>query len=455
MIIKCRRLFDGLNLYENKILIIRDQRIAAVLDEREPFEAEGGGAQEVIECPFAMPGLIDSKARIFGYHERSPEGAPFEPHEMYLQLLLYSGVTSIRDTGNSLETMLYLKHKEQKELTPHVFSSGPMLDDAPLTWAFSRIAQNREEVREIVRRLADEGAHFLYAYRNLKPIVLEEVVRIAKEHRLKTSVNLGKTRARQACEAGADSFDNIIQMLEPSWVPGVDVFRYSGGVGLARLWAHVDLISAPVRELAERMAQKGVFLSPCYLAARRRVDLDEAINEPYLDYMVAIMPYHRHLKSMRNPFGYAIGKKYLSQYMAVPSLSKSERQELENGFQKMGELLKLLHEYGVKLVVGSDSPTQSVVPGFGLIQEMRHWVQIGIPPLEVLRAATSRAAELLGVDDVGRVKVGAWADLLLLQKDPVENINHLISPDHQVICRGIRVNRAGIKAKIVERIQQE
>ncbi|WP_185956367.1 amidohydrolase family protein [Melghirimyces algeriensis] len=74
------------------------------------------------------------------------------------------------------------------------------------------------------------------------------------------------------------------------------------------------------------------------------------------------------------------------------------------------------------------------------MQEMQQWVLSGIPVNAVLASATSRVADFLAKPNIGRVKPGASADLLLLEKDPEEEIRALLSPEKTVIVRGRRVN---------------
>lgn len=86
------------------------------------------------------------------------------------------------------------------------------------------------------------------------------------------------------------------------------------------------------------------------------------------------------------------------------------------------ESVRLLRESGVKLVMGSDAPGWPVilngVHGYSSIREMELLEAIGMTPLEALDAATSRATEMLGLQDRGRIEVGARADLVVHRQDP-------------------------------------
>jgi tetratricopeptide (TPR) repeat protein len=88
------------------------------------------------------------------------------------------------------------------------------------------------------------------------------------------------------------------------------------------------------------------------------------------------------------------------------------------------ELTRVFHAAGVPLMTGTDAPFDFVVPGFALHDELAFFVASGLTPLEALRAATSVPARFLGLaGKSGTVAVGAEADLLLIEADPLADIS--------------------------------
>ena len=89
---------------------------------------------------------------------------------------------------------------------------------------------------------------------------------------------------------------------------------------------------------------------------------------------------------------------------------------------RVREMARTAHEMGVKIVTETDTrygPESTTT----LAHEMMELVDIGMTPLEALRAATATAAELLGVDDhTGRIAVGLDGDLIVLERDPLDDI---------------------------------
>ncbi|MEW2038313.1 amidohydrolase family protein, partial [Streptomyces sp. NPDC005534] len=96
-------------------------------------------------------------------------------------------------------------------------------------------------------------------------------------------------------------------------------------------------------------------------------------------------------------------------------------------YRRQLELTKLFDDAGVPMLAGSDcSGAAWVVPGASLHHEFDELARAGLAPLRVLQMATLRAAEFLdATDTMGTVEPGKRADLVLLDADPVESVDHL------------------------------
>jgi imidazolonepropionase-like amidohydrolase len=86
----------------------------------------------------------------------------------------------------------------------------------------------------------------------------------------------------------------------------------------------------------------------------------------------------------------------------------------------------------VPIVLGSDA---TVMPHGDNAKELVALVDIGLSPIEAVRAATTRAAALLGLSDVGIIRAGAAADLIAVDGDPLMDVGVLARPT-LVVSRG-------------------
>ncbi len=117
---------------------------------------------------------------------------------------------------------------------------------------------------------------------------------------------------------------------------------------------------------------------------------------------------------------------------------------------KLQELVGRVQRAGGRVVAGTDTgAVRSLVPGFSLHREMALLSGAGLSNMEVLRAATARAAEALRRSDLGTIEAGRQADLLLLRRDPLEEIGAL-REIHRIVYDGRVIDPAALLAKARE-----
>jgi len=89
---------------------------------------------------------------------------------------------------------------------------------------------------------------------------------------------------------------------------------------------------------------------------------------------------------------------------------------------------------GVKIVSGSDAGMPFTYHGWGGAWELSLLVEYGMSPMQAIMAATKTPAELMGVADVlGTIKVGRWADLIVVNGDPLEEVDILTNKERTLL----------------------
>jgi imidazolonepropionase-like amidohydrolase len=103
----------------------------------------------------------------------------------------------------------------------------------------------------------------------------------------------------------------------------------------------------------------------------------------------------------------------------------------KSGFEMNKVNLKKLSDAGVRIALGTDSggsPDRFFVQGHSEHREMELMVQAGLTPMQVIQSFSKGAAEALGISrEFGTLAKGKAADLLVLEKNPLENIAHMRS----------------------------
>lgn len=102
--------------------------------------------------------------------------------------------------------------------------------------------------------------------------------------------------------------------------------------------------------------------------------------------------------------------------------------DVEGWFKHARESLAAGIERGVKYVTGDDFGLKELPHGENAKELALYVNEIGIPPAEVLKWATANGAEMSGFPDVGRIAEGMVADLVVVDGDPLADINVLTDP---------------------------
>ncbi len=89
------------------------------------------------------------------------------------------------------------------------------------------------------------------------------------------------------------------------------------------------------------------------------------------------------------------------------------------------ETVARLHQAGVPLLAGTDSPVPGIAHGASLHRELELLVESGLSPSEALTAATYTPAREFGLHDRGKIAVGLRADFVLIKGDPTSDIHAL------------------------------
>ena len=357
---------------------------------------------------FVIPGLWDMHVHtIFG--DWFPSG-----REIALPLFIANGVTGVRDMGGELDVLL--QWRKEKEIVqgnipgPRLVVSGEMLDGPEPRFPSSIAVSNPGDGRRAVRDLKRRGADFI----KLQSLIPREtVLAIADEAK-----NLGipvaghvpdAVRAAEASNAGLKSFEHLIGIFEGSSTLEDEFLE--GGKRPGRFLESFD--AARAAKLFALLAKNETWQCPTLVWERGGSLIEERDlgRDPLAKYA---------------PVSWKTGtwKKFTD--LIVHEFNVDDLATRKRFVEKELELVSEMHRAGVPFLAGTDTAAGVYVfPGFSLHQELDLFVRAGFTPAEALATATSNPARFLGMEDrLGAVETGKLGDLVLLDRNPLDDIRN-------------------------------
>jgi imidazolonepropionase-like amidohydrolase len=383
------------------VVVVEGAKITAVGRRGEVREPEGPQVR-VLEFPdgYLLPGLLDVHTHLMFSGTDASEGDEIAWSSDEIMLMqaarnaathLRAGVTTLRDNGARNRITFNLRAAAQLGLaeTPRLLLCGrPITITGGHFWWCNEEADGVDAVRRSVRRLCKEGADHIkimasgggtshlsnydlaYSTEELAAIVAEA----HNLERLTTAHATATESMRRALEAQVD-------MMEHAY------------------FGEPDESYAFDPRIADRIAKQGMYVSPTVQTGyrARQILVERAERQP---------------------------------------LTPPEKQRLDKLDRKYEAQVSTLNRYWkewrIPIVFGTDAPGHGYDAGraFGryvIGLELKLMAEAGMEPMEIIKAATSISATAVGLGHlIGTVAVGKEADLIVVSRDPLQNILALL-----------------------------
>lgn len=374
-------------------VVIEGDRIAAVgPDGKVPVPA---GAEVVpLNGKTLLPGLWDMHV-----HLATGDGL----------LDIANGVTTVRDMGNDMDTLLAMKKSfdDGTAIGPRVVLAGLVDGSGPYSGPIKDKVDTPEQAKAAVERYAAHGFVQLKIYSSIKPELVPLLTRAAHEHGMRVSGHV-------------PAFMNAERFV----LDGADEIQHENFVFLNFLFDTVKDTRTPARFTA--VAEHGAEIDPSQprvkalfkLFLDHHTVLDPTINvfeTMFVARRGAILPGWADV-SARLPA--QVRRGFLAGGLPIP---EGKDALYRDSFRAMLRMLKAQYDADIPLVAGTDA-----MAGFTLPRELELWVEAGIPSARVLQIATLGGARVMHRDrDLGSVAPGKLADLIVVDGDPVADIHAL------------------------------
>lgn len=385
-------------------VIIEGARIKQILPSRKQEKGKFAGRVINGTGKFLIPGLFDMHVHL--------ESKSFFP------LFLMNGVTAIREVGSTRKDIFQLRDKVNagKITGPRMFIAGPILEGYPPFWQGFRIVRTKKEGKQAVKELKEKRADFIKVYQTLKLGVYREIVHEAKKQKLKVIGHLPKSIdpivALNLGQKELEHMDDIRQHVGEVRMKDISKKGYEGW----KKFTGLKIKQARLKNLGQVLQKNKAFICPTLVVDERMAQLSNYEKLKKLK-EARLLPRHyreidwkpSHPKSLENIRG--LPPLWFQNFKVLHENSK--------------QIIPFLAKHSI-LLAGSDTPNPFVVPGFSLIEELELFVKTGLQPYQAIEAATYNPSLFLDIsNELGTIKEGKIANLVLLEKNPIQSISFL------------------------------
>jgi imidazolonepropionase-like amidohydrolase len=367
---------DTERILEHQTVLIRNGKIAAI---RSSLAIPPGATKINGNGKFLMPGLIDAHVHLMSADD-------------LISYLAYGVTTVVNMSGTPADLELRRKVRSGVLVGPSIYTAGPTIDGYPPLNEVFVTAETPEQGAALVADHKREGYDFIKVYGTLRPDVFRAIAAACKREHIALTGHINRQ------------------------IPSNDVFE-AGQV----LAAHAeDLIFArydhpPTKEELTTLADD-VRLSGITVTANVAINpatgdqvrnLDEVLSRDEAQYLSAAT-FSRWIRANNR------------------NVDEDPKQHLANLLEAQAMdllFIRLLHERNVPIVLGTDASAYGF-PGESAWEELKQTQAAGHTRFEALATATRNSGKYLNThidhtQSVGTVTVGATADLLLLDSNPL------------------------------------
>ena len=431
---------DGLEL--NMSVVIKENKILDIFKTREivlsPKNKVHKGTNK-----FIIPGLWDSHIH-FAFEKDLATSMP--------NLFLYHGITSLRDTGGEFDFVNKFKQEaiSNPKTKSRVKIAGPLIDGKFNVYDGSNIYFPKLSIQNIdnnqlernVRLLIDKKVDFLKAYEMLSPAQFKILSNLAKENNLKLTGHVPLSMSViEASNLGLNSMEHLrnlelsmTEMSEKLFQERKNLLLNKSSIKGSELRSLIhskqrmksinDLDSIKINNVIDALIKNDVWQIPTLILYKNFANKTFK-NPDYLQFL-NLLPEERK-------------EEWIKKINAIDNVISKDVVEYTVWSKKM---VDFMHDRGISFMAGTDTPIGFLIPGLSLHQEIQELHESGLSELEALQTATINPAKYFNLENsLGRIKSGFIADLIILDKNPLESISNTKSI-HAVIKEGHLMNRS-------------
>ncbi|MEE4303755.1 MAG: amidohydrolase family protein [Wenzhouxiangella sp.] len=352
-------------------------------------------ADAIIETAgYLIPGLAEMHAHV------PPMRAGDQVVHDTLMLWLAHGITTIRGMlGEPGHLALRQQLADGQVPGPRLITSGPSFNGGSVS--------SSEAARQMVLAQHEAGYDLLKLHPGLWPQAFESIAetadRLGIDYSGHVSVAVGLDRVFASNQGTIDHLDGYAQLMVPE-----DHELYGTDPGLFGVNLIDGMDEGRIPELARRTAEAGVANVPTQSLVENWAtgDVDAIMQREAMRWIPVET------------------KARWREQVAQLRESYESGEDAQRYVELRRRLIRELNDAGALLLAGADSPQILSVPGDAIHHELKIYAESGLTPAEALATATTNVAEYLGESNRACLEPGCVADLVLLENNPLEDIDN-------------------------------
>lgn len=395
----------------NQIVSIKGNRIIYA----GPAKGKLPQAKQIIlaKDKYLMPGLWDNHVHFGG-------DTLIDENEQLLPLFLAMGVTAVRDCAGdiSLSVLQWRKEIEEgKRVGPRIFTSGPKLEGKKSIWPGDLEIATPAELQQALDSLQKLKVDFVKITDNtLEPQLFLQSIREARKRGWKVTGHIPVALTiQEVAGVGLSAIEHLGYVIRAASSQEQEITKQRAAGTLNARQANEQFLATLDTNTAlanyRKLATNGTAVVPTMIGsyATTYLDQNDHKNDYYLSYLGP---------EFKRTYQWRIDRAMKDDSAAIDLRHRM--------FETAASLLPLLHRAGMTIIAGTDAGYLNSFdyPGLGMHQELELMVRFGLSPQEALKASVINGPAFLGLSkDYGAVSKGKIADLLLLDANPLQNIN--------------------------------
>ncbi|MCM4152823.1 amidohydrolase [Arenibacter sp. N53] len=400
------------NLKENQSIAIIADSIANIMDDAS---AKTWTTKKKIDGrgKFVIPGLWDMHVHFGGGDTLISE------NKNLLPLYIANGVTTVRDCSADISPSVFEWKAEIEKgvlLGPNIFSSGPKIEGINSIWPGDQEVADETELELALDSLEKVRADFVKITDNaLSPELFETAVKKAHQRGFKVSAHIPfSLKATDLAKHGMSTVEHMSYLLKAGSPEETSIIKKVVAKELDYASANRELYDSFDDQYAlsvyEELKNNKTAVVPTLIGNRiiSYLDKDDHKGDEQLKYL-----------------GKGLIKTYDWRVQRANKANEKEIEERKKRYNKLVSLIPIIKSSGMDIIAGTDAGflNSYIYPGFALHEELKIYVDGGLSPLEALQTSVINGPKFFGIlDRYGSIAPGKQADLLLLNSNPIMNI---------------------------------